>query len=478
MMNQGLRYLLVFLFIVSQTSYAKRQTLMKRIHFQLQQGKIPVAELVEAMADGSLSHEEVLELRGKNLDVINYTYQAYQKHGFENEGVWSITILEYLIQHRDLYPDLLRQILDDPHTNVNYVNKMFKTTPLMLAISVEAYAVFDKLLERGAKLFFWDVEKKTALHYAAQGGHPYFVAKLLKLGADARCWDYEDKTPLATAIFQKSNLVIPHLLQFVDPFEKKVSRRGKTLNVPTAFEQAVAWDADEFFVMMLDKDPKRVLSEIENFFPYILQSKTHRILRIIKDRLVPLMPAELFPKLSGVFSQAVKEDLIDKVKILHSIYPLWLKSLYFEEGRSLTVLMQTYNAVMLRTLMDLGADPRQKGDSYEFFTGMDAVGFARENGYPSYLQLMLQTQASLLNSLEGQAAKHDEKAEVEEEDTEEDRSNQCVWCREESKDSDREFVTLPCGHTVGHRACLAQWRGTCPNCRAYWGTFTSTGAED
>jgi ankyrin repeat protein len=116
-------------------------------------------------------------------------------------------------------------------------------TPLMRAADKGDVTAVEKLLAAGADVnaFAHGMENKTALHFAAKGGHDIVATMLLEAGANALCVTTDNKTP-ADMIDDTKHLTLRELLKEEETrrlshhFEK--AHRTVVKDVPPAPEPA------------------------------------------------------------------------------------------------------------------------------------------------------------------------------------------------------------------------------------------------
>ncbi|XP_015234995.1 PREDICTED: arf-GAP with coiled-coil, ANK repeat and PH domain-containing protein 1 [Cyprinodon variegatus] len=85
--------------------------------------------------------------------------------------------------------------------DVNWVNAAEESsTPLIQAVSVNALAACEFLLQNGANVNLADSNKRGPLHHATILGHTGLVCLFLKRGADYNARDKNDKDPITIAV--------------------------------------------------------------------------------------------------------------------------------------------------------------------------------------------------------------------------------------------------------------------------------------
>lgn len=143
-------------------------------------------------------------------DPGSTTYEYFFKN---NADITLINDEGENIIHSIVYSGELRrlvQFFDRFNFDINLKSKD-GTTPLLLAVILEKYEIFDFLLKKGANVNISDYEGNTPLHSACFLGYKSMVYALVENGADLFVKTDKGNLPLALAVNGEHDEIIKYL---------------------------------------------------------------------------------------------------------------------------------------------------------------------------------------------------------------------------------------------------------------------------
>jgi uncharacterized protein len=198
--------------------------------------------LIDATSDIQLENNELLSLaseRGdldlvkilieRGLDVNNYDADYFWIHPVVKAIANAHThiyqhLISCLVKNRDILnaiaiQEVARQgdiktldFLIDNGIDINAVDYLWGSTPLMVAVSANQSTMVSYLIDRGANINLQDLEGKTALMIAINNSSVSMVKELLLAGAEKNLKDVNNCTALELATYRK-NIYITKLLK-------------------------------------------------------------------------------------------------------------------------------------------------------------------------------------------------------------------------------------------------------------------------
>lgn len=228
-----------------------------------------------------------------------------------------------------------------------------QTTPLMRAAQGGKAPLIELLLNRGARVAARDQEGATALGWAAGGAdEPSVLAALLDAGADLNAADHNGRTPLLRAIAARRERNAAALIDAGADLKAR-ARDGRD-----ALITAIAMKLPILARKLLGKG-----APVDGFSSFsespliaAITEKDHELMRLLLDKGAPL-------------------DASDPT---HHLTPLMHAAMVGDLG-------------MVQTLLDRGADPRQRSQPY----GSTAATLAEQRGHKALAALLREREQRL-----------------------------------------------------------------------------------
>jgi ankyrin repeat protein len=199
--------------------------------------QVIVKLLINAVSEIQVKNNELLSLAAErgNLGIVKLLIEkGVGINSYDDDYFWvhpvvkaiasrHIHIYQYLIplitRHRDILNTIAMQevarqgdvetlsFLVDTGININAVDHLWGSTPLMVAVGANKSTIVNYLIDIGANINLQDFEGKTALMIATNDSLVDMVKKLLAAGSEKNLKDVDDNTALDLAIARKNRYV-------------------------------------------------------------------------------------------------------------------------------------------------------------------------------------------------------------------------------------------------------------------------------